>query len=97
MDERALSFREAIFKILCLCPLYNSCVRETERRRIMDILNLEQAGNHNDEEGKKHTMETIAGGDTFSCFTDSTLLQISFYYYDDSLFFSLAQAKLKDQ
>lgn len=69
MDERALSFWEAIFKILCLCPLYNSCVRERERRRIIDILNLEQAGNHNDEEGKKHTMETIAGGDTFSCFT----------------------------
>lgn len=44
-------------------------------------------------------METIAGGDTFSCFTIPFHFTTNtfFYYYDDSLFFSLAQAKLKDQ
>lgn len=48
---------------------------------------------------KKHTMETIAGGNTFSCFTIPFhfTTNMFFYYYDDSLFFSLAQAKLKDQ
>lgn len=89
MDERALSFREAIFKILCLCPLYNSCVRERERRRIIDILNLEQAGNHNDEEGKKAHNGNNSWRRHFQLFYHSIPLYYKyvFYYYDDSLFF----------
>lgn len=88
MDERALSFREAIFKILCLCPLYNSCVRERERRRIMDILNLEQAGNNNDEEGKKSTQwKQLEATLSVVLPFHSTLLQIRFFIITMTVFF----------